>query len=132
MVIRLPDMGKVPGNGGDPNATLISQIHNGLLEGAVARLRARFQTFASSCRTGPVVRGPVNADGPECSAHRAFSPTAPERAACLFLNPASCVDMPAFLFNNLNVPFLFWDIVHPTTLAHRFLGDYMFNLLQAE
>ena len=42
MVVNLPDLGKVPANGGDPNATLISQVHNSLLGGAVARLRTRF------------------------------------------------------------------------------------------
>ena len=57
---------------------------------------------------------------------------APERASCLFVNPASCVDMDAFLFNNVNLPFIFWDIVHPTTAAHRAWGNYMFDLLEAE
>ena len=61
----------------------------------------------------------------------AFSQTTPGISACLFLNPASCVDMPAFLFNR-DFSFLFWDIVHPTTEAHRFLGDYMFDQLAAE
>jgi len=135
MVVNLPDLGKIPGNGGDPSATFISQVHNGLLEGAVAGLRARFPNL----RLVLVELDPLfehlektrmmDAKAPLIAA---FSPTAPERAACLFLNPASCVDMPAFLFNNLNLPFIFWDIVHPTTLAHRYLGDYMFDLLEAE
>jgi phospholipase/lecithinase/hemolysin len=133
MVVNLPDLGKVPANGGDPNATLISQIHNGLLEGAVARLRARFPDLRLVLvELDPLFQDLETRMEAKAPLIAAFSPTAPERAACLFLNPASCVDMPAFLFNNLNLPFIFWDVVHPTTLAHRFLGDYMFDLLEAE
>ena len=49
----------------------------------------------------------------------------PELAGCLFVAPATCRDVP-FAFG---APFVFWDIVHPTTGAHRALGDYLFKRL---
>ncbi|MGI8673006.1 MAG: hypothetical protein ACR2LU_10415, partial [Luteitalea sp.] len=58
-------------------------------------------------------------------------------SACLFIDPAYCVDVPAHALgpNALiirEVPaakFLFWDILHPTTDAHRALGQYLYEEL---
>jgi phospholipase/lecithinase/hemolysin len=52
-------------------------------------------------------------------------------AACLFIGPATCQNVPQFLFN---APFrsIFWDVVHPTTEAHESLSEYMFQQLQSE
>jgi phospholipase/lecithinase/hemolysin len=52
-------------------------------------------------------------------------------SACLFVDPATCIDMPSFVFN-ADFGFLFWDVVHPTTEAHRHLGEYMFQQLRSE
>jgi phospholipase/lecithinase/hemolysin len=51
-------------------------------------------------------------------------------SACLFLDPRSCLDGPAALFLS-TAPFIFWDIVHPTTEAHRRLGQYIYDQLEA-
>lgn len=58
-------------------------------------------------------------------------------SACLFIDPAYCVDVPAHALgpNALIIPempaakFLFWDILHPTTDAHRALGQYLYEQL---
>jgi phospholipase/lecithinase/hemolysin len=44
-------------------------------------------------------------------------------SACLFINPALCLDVPTFTVG----PFLYWDIVHPTTAAHRVLGEFLYH-----
>jgi phospholipase/lecithinase/hemolysin len=49
-------------------------------------------------------------------------------SACLFINPVSCKDVPGGNFGT-PVPFLFWDIVHPTTEAHKALADYLYDEL---
>jgi len=49
-------------------------------------------------------------------------------STCLFVNPASCSDAPPILFN-ASFGFIFWDVVHPTTEAHHFLGDYAYEQL---
>jgi cholinesterase len=60
-----------------------------------------------------------------------YSQAPPGVSGCLFVNPASCIDMPAIVFN-AELGFLFWDVVHPTTEAHHFLGDYMYDQLASE
>ena len=134
VVLNLPDLGKIPGNGGDPNATLISQVHNGLLESAIASLQSRFPSLhLIHVKLDPLFDELRTTMEPTVPMIEAFSPTTPGMSACLFLDPATCMDMPALVFNqNTTFGFLFWDIVHPTTEAHRYLGDYMFDQLAAE
>jgi phospholipase/lecithinase/hemolysin len=60
-----------------------------------------------------------------------FTPTMPGMAACLFINPATCRNVPSFLFN-ADFGSIFWDIVHPTTEAHRFLAEYIYDQLEKE
>ena len=47
------------------------------------------------------------------------------------IDPASCLDMPLSSFN-IDWGFLYWDVVHPTTEAHRAMGEYMYNQLLSE
>jgi phospholipase/lecithinase/hemolysin len=49
-------------------------------------------------------------------------------SGCLFVDPTSCRDVDSRLFN-MNLGFLFWDIVHPTTEAHHYLADYLYEQL---
>jgi phospholipase/lecithinase/hemolysin len=129
VVLNVPDLGKIPGNGGDPNATLISQVHNGLLESAIASLQSRFPSLhLIQVKLDPLFDDLRTRMEPRIPAIEGF---ALGKSACLFLGPATCVDMPAFAFN-ANLGVLFWDVVHPTTEAHRHLGDYMFDQLAAE
>ena len=58
----------------------------------------------------------------------AFAPLSAWLSTCLFVNPASCSDAPRILFNS-SLGFIFWDVAHPTTEAHHFLGDYAYEQL---
>jgi phospholipase/lecithinase/hemolysin len=132
MVLDLPDLGLIPGNGGDPNATLISRAHNKALYAAVARLRGRFpQLRLILVELDPLFNQLRDKLEPAAPALVVFAPTQPGLVACLFTNPASCTDAPPALFNAF-FGFLFWDIVHPTTETHKYLADYMYDQLAAE
>jgi phospholipase/lecithinase/hemolysin len=50
-------------------------------------------------------------------------------AVCLFVNPGICQDVPSLF--NMELNFLFWDIVHPTTEAHHRLAEYIYDQLEA-
>lgn len=131
-VVNLPDLGLIPGNGGDPNATAISQAHNALLDAAVTSLRARYPSLhLIQVKLDPLfndLRTRMEAVAPALAV---FAPTTPGLVACLFTGPASCTDAPASLFNTF-FGFVFWDVVHPTTEAHKYLGDYIYDQLAAE
>jgi phospholipase/lecithinase/hemolysin len=48
---------------------------------------------------------------------------------CLFVNPLACTDAPPAAFNNLTLPYFFWDAEHPTTLVHFGLAQYILDQL---
>jgi phospholipase/lecithinase/hemolysin len=129
MVVDLPDLGMVPANGGDPAATELSAFHNFLLDEAVARLRAQYP----SLHLIPVKLDPLFQEldvtmEAQAPALDVFAPQTPGLSSCLFINPASCSDAPSILFN-ASFGFIFWDVAHPTTEAHRFLADYAYEQL---
>jgi len=56
-------------------------------------------------------------------------------SACLFVNPALCIDVPEqwrLPGGSFATPFplVFWDIVHPTTDAHEALAEYLYLQLR--
>jgi phospholipase/lecithinase/hemolysin len=56
-------------------------------------------------------------------------------SACLFVNPALCTNVPPWSLQPdgtfaTPLPLLFWDIVHPTTDAHKALADYLYEQLR--
>ena len=123
MVLGLPDLGRLPY--ADPAASRLTLVHNTLLhetiEGTVDAARG--------CAAG--LRGHQRGVRPAAPGHRDAVPALaaygaqlpqpqPQLAGCLFADPSTCRDAP-FAFGT---PFLFRDIVHPTTGAHRALGDY--------
>jgi phospholipase/lecithinase/hemolysin len=137
IVLDLPDLGQIPANLVDENtskaASAISAAHNLALDGTLARLQAQYPRLSLI----PVKLNPLFDDlrerfGPNAPVPMiaAFSPN-PANVACLFIDPATCTDMPDATFQS-TLPFLFWDVVHPTTEAYRFLGDYMYDLLASE
>ena len=132
MVVDLPDLGMVPANGGDPAATALSAYHNWLLDAAVARLRAQYPSLhLIPVKLDPLFQKLVKDELMEAQAPAlyAYVPTDPGLSSCLFLNPASCTDAPAILFNSF-FGFIFWDVAHPTTEAHRFLAEYAYEQLE--
>ena len=139
MVLNLPDLGKVPANMVDPAtgepdplrsaaATELSGLHNEALDGALARVRVRYPRLHLI---------PVDLDIPFAQLRVALDPQwpvpametiAPGTSPCLFVDPSTCPDLPDSAFN-VDLGFLFWDVVHPTTQAHRHLGQYLFDQL---
>ncbi len=134
IVLDLPDLGLVPANGGNPDATAVSAAHNWFLDAAIVRLRAQFpKLHLTEVKLDPLfddLRTPPGLE-PNLPALGYFAPTNPGLMACLFVNPATCTDAPSILFN-ADLGFLFWDVVHPTTEAHRYLGEYMYQQLAAQ
>jgi phospholipase/lecithinase/hemolysin len=132
IVLDLPDLGLIPANGGDPQASAISAAHNSELDSALAALQARYPKL----HLIPVKLNPLFEDlrlrmESRIPALDVFAPLTPGLSVCLFINPAACSDAPDFLFNG-NFGFLFWDVVHPTTEAHQSLADYLFDHLASE
>ena len=136
MVLDLPDLGKIPANIIDPEASAagsaISAAHNALLEAELTRLQAQYPKL----HLIPVKVNPLFDDlrlrmESQIPLVEVYAAATPGLSVCLFVDPASCTDAPDFLFN-ADFGFLFWDVVHPTTEAHRFLGDYLYNDLASE
>ncbi|WP_162241820.1 SGNH/GDSL hydrolase family protein [Pseudorhodoferax sp. Leaf267] len=131
LVPNLPDMGLAPFVKVKGLSGLFTQLtiaHNTLLATSLASLQRElpgarivsvdvYATGANLMSSGQVVT-----DLP------AAEHLAPGKGAadCLFRNPATCVDvpMPAFL-----PPFLFWDVLHPTTQVHAIIGTAMYRAL---
>ena len=132
MVVDLPDLGAVPANGGDPAATELSAFHNALLDEAIARLKAQYPSLhLIPVKLDPLFQELSQTMEAQAPALAVFAPTMPELATCLFVDPSLCKDAPAILFNG-EFGFIFWDVVHPTTEAHRYLGDYAYEQLVNE
>ena len=135
LVLDLPDLGKVPANLQDPiasrEATDLSNTHNALLYARLARVESKH----AGLRLIPIRLAPLF-DRLEVNGMITRFPLVavnvpnPLMAACLFFDPAGCPNV-QFLFN-VEPGFVFWDVVHPTTEAHRYLGQYMYLQLAAE
>ena len=131
MVLDMPDLGLIPANSGDPAPpTALTLEHNRILARELGRLQERYpKLHLIPVRLEPLfltLIGRLEAKAP------ALAVLGPEGAvACLFVNPAQCPDVPGFLFNNVNLGFLFWDIVHPTTEVHKSLAEYLYEQLAA-
>ena len=137
IVVDLPDLGKIPANAMDETtsaqASWLSAIHNALFDAAVTRLRSQYpRLHLTAVKLDPLFRK-LQLDGFDAATPliAEYFPTAPMMAACLFIGPATCQNVPQFLFN---APFqsIFWDVVHPTTEAHESLSEYMYQQLQSE
>ena len=131
LVPNLADLGITPFatfNGVGATLTLQSQSHNALLKATLTGLERELRQSRivelDVLKLGAALlsTGLISADIP------ALEYLAPGTGAldCLFRDPASCVDVaqPAFM-----PPFLFWDVMHPTTQVHGVLGTAMFGAL---
>jgi phospholipase/lecithinase/hemolysin len=128
MVLDLPDLGLIPAHGGDPSASLLTIVHNMLLEAALNQVQtARPDLHLIHVRLAPLfeyVRSRLEPDVPAL-----IGLGYPQAAVCLVTNPALCPDVSSELFNS-DLGYVFWDMVHPTTEAHRMLGDYLHEQLE--
>jgi phospholipase/lecithinase/hemolysin len=130
LVPNLPDLGGTPlvkAQGASAAFTTLAKSHNALLASSLNSLAAlpgirivRVDVFTLGDNL--VKSGLVNADVPALAF---LSPGTPA-VNCLFLNPASCVDVPLAGFV---APFLYWDVLHPTTQVHGIIGTAMYNAL---
>jgi phospholipase/lecithinase/hemolysin len=135
MVFDLPDPAFLPG--GDPSGvgSLIAAWHNELLAQGLATLAAQLPQLHIT----PIHLNDLFPNLPSLG----FEPTTPALAllvpdpgpfgvptySCLFVLPAACQDANFDVIGQLGLPFAFWDIVHPTTDAHRVLGQFLYHAL---
>jgi phospholipase/lecithinase/hemolysin len=130
IVLDLPDLGLIPASYGDPNASYISAVHNALLYAALADLQAQLpKLHLISVKFGPLFQELLGKMEARVPALEVFGPK-PGMSACLFIDPASCKNVKPRFFN-MNLGFIFWDIVHPTTEAHHYLAEYLYDQLAA-
>lgn len=131
LVPNLANLGTTPlaqAQGAGPQLTQLTLAHNALLKSTMAALerelrQARFVDL-DVYKLGEALAstGLVSTDIP------AVEYLAPDQGAadCLIRNPATCIDItpPPFM-----PPFLYWDVMHPTTQVHGILGTAMFGAL---
>lgn len=130
LVPNLPDLGETPlvkAQGTSAQFTLLSKSHNALLDStlnSLARLKGIkiVQLDVFTLGTTLLKSGLVNADVPAL----AFLSPGTGAVDCLFRNPATCVDVPQAGFL---APFLYWDVLHPTTQVHSIIGTAMYLAL---
>jgi phospholipase/lecithinase/hemolysin len=140
MVVNLPDLGLVPAN--LANSAIASQLsfaHNAALKIALDALDAGLPglniiqpdlvALFNSLPAG------LNRTLPALDFLFFGDPTIPagfHMSACLFIDPVSCRDVPhPELVFNATLPFVFWDVVHPTHDVQRAFGQYMLASLGA-
>jgi len=136
MVMNLPDLGLVPANAQNPGpATALSVAHNAALKTALDKVQVQLPRLhliqpdlVTFFLTLPAA---MDRMVPALEALFFGDPSLPpgfHMSACLFIDPATCRDVPVPF--NIDLNFLFWDIVHPTTEAHRALAGYVFSVLK--
>jgi phospholipase/lecithinase/hemolysin len=133
MVLDMPDLGLIPASVGDPTASDVSDAHNKILYKRLHALQARMpELHLIIVKLGPLFHHLLKMKTLESHvpALEIFYPREPGMSACLFINPVLCKDVPPWAFN-ANLGFLFWDVVHPTTEAHRSLAEYLYEQLAA-
>jgi phospholipase/lecithinase/hemolysin len=133
LVLAMPDLGQLPylTPAQIAQGTAVTQAHNGLLAQAIASLETRLPTarlrLIEVNEVFDALRGQMNAQVPALDyLLPPIGPTTP-MSACLFVNPALCKSVPTF---DVHGAFLFWDVVHPTTDAHKALADYLYLQLR--
>jgi phospholipase/lecithinase/hemolysin len=131
LVPNLANLGTTPlaqAQGVGPQLTQLTLAHNALLKSSMAALgrelhQARFVNL-DVYKLGEVMAstGLVITDTP------AVEYLAPDQGAadCLIRDPATCIDISA---PSWMPPFLYWDVMHPTTQVHGILGTAMFGAL---
>ncbi len=130
VVVNLSDLGAVPLVANQPQEvrdglSMLSAAHNALLAGALAQLSAtRPGLTLVPVDVATVVAGlpPTNMVVPAMEAIVTDWALPFPVSACLFVDPATCPNVPTFDVGN---SFFFWDAVHPTTSLHQGLGSYL-------
>jgi outer membrane lipase/esterase len=130
MVVNVADLSTVPLAAGlneqqRAGLSALSAAHNQLLAGALATLAAQNPSLtiipidvADVIATLPAT---INTTVPALA-----TLAGPAAAACLLVDPTTCVDVPTFDVGDV---FFYWDVLHPTATVHEALGTYMCSQL---
>lgn len=141
VVLNMPDLGLLPGGGGAGSpASQLSAHHNRLLSEELAALSRRLRplrivpvdvnvVFRSLIDQTDGVLDQMNSTIPALDVFfpPEYLPPGFRMSLCLFIDPATCQDVPFF---ETNAQYLFWDVVHPTTDAHRVLAQHVYDALR--
>ena len=133
LVPNLPDLGGTPlikaqGSAAQLQFTALSKGHNALLAATLGTLSSSLpgikimQTDVFALGEATVSSGLVNVNVP------ALALLSPGTGAvdCLFRNTSTCVNVP---LSGVAAPFLYWDVLHPTTQVHGVIGRAMYEAL---
>jgi phospholipase/lecithinase/hemolysin len=140
LVPNLPDLGLAPiiqseGSEKIQEFSQFTETHNDLLERAGSELKIKLRGSSIIIVDLYTVSQNLLSNGiPPTSEHIIIAPPAlaviaagTEAVSCLFTDPTACPDVKV---TEAVPPFYFWDVLHPTTLIHRFFGQAMFNSLK--
>lgn len=118
MVLNLPDLGKLPGTKGNiqvsSRLSALSQAHN---EGEAANLN-----FLSQQSDANIIPVDVNSLFSVAIANPQQFNFTNVTQSCL-TNTGVCATSDKYLF---------WDEIHPTTAAHKFVGELAFSTLDSQ
>ncbi|MFT3718604.1 SGNH/GDSL hydrolase family protein [Pseudorhodoferax sp.] len=111
-----------------PQFTQLSKQHNALLKSALAALERELRPIRIVTVDIYTLSEIMLSTGLVSADPSALDYLLPDSGAsnCLVVNPAACVDAPWAGFLS---PFLFWDLMHPTTQVHGAIGTAMFTAL---
>ncbi len=134
LVPNLPDLGLAPfaqATGAPGAFTQLSTSHNALLSAALAALANEFPSLRIVTVDVFALGASLVASGHVATEMPALEFLAPGVGAadCLFRAPATC---PSVNFSAFLPPFLFWDLMHPTTQVHAIIGTAMYSALKQQ
>lgn len=130
LVPNLPDMGVIPfvkAQGASAQFTLLAKTHNAYLASSLNALRSLpgikfFTVDVFTLGETLINSGLVIADVPAL----AFLSPDTRAVDCLVTNPYLCVDV---VQTGFLPPYLYWDVMHPTTQVHGVIGTAMYGAL---
>jgi len=136
LVLSLPDIGQTPYLKPEEARarSAVAKAHNELLEPSIATLgeqvpRSRIRYVDVDVVLNELRDTEMNTRDAALDALLPPIDAMTPMSACLFVNPASCKDVPGGSFDTPGA-FLFWDIVHPTTDAHHALAAHLYDQLR--
>jgi phospholipase/lecithinase/hemolysin len=136
LIPNLPDLGLTPMvqmDGGEAEFLALTQSHNALLVQALSQLTSQLrgiQIFHVDLFT--LSQTLLNDEQKFMLTPPALESLAPGTGAtmCFIVDPSTCPDVDVTA--ELPLPFVFWDMMHPTTFIHKLYSDAMLESLKAD